>query len=151
MKNEEVNGYRIFQSLGKTHKALSELGNRGTASLQLGSLAEFAMLEILLNSGPQPVNTIGKIVMLTSGSITAAVDRLEKRGWVKRKPGANDRRVVEVHLTASGKKVISEVWKKQEKTYDEVIDGLSANERNVLYNALQKINARAESAIEAAG
>lgn len=149
MKNEEVNGYRIFQSLGKTHKALSELGNKGTASLQLGSLAEFAMLEILLNAGPQPVNTIGKIVMLTSGSITAAVDRLEKRGWVKRKPGANDRRVVEVHLTAAGKKVISEVWKKQEKAYDEIIDGLTLNERNVLFNALQKINTRAESAIEA--
>jgi len=41
-------------------------------------------LEALLHKGPLPVNEIGKKVLLTSGSITVAVDRLETKGLVER-------------------------------------------------------------------
>lgn len=36
------------------------------------------VLEALLHKGPLPVNALGEKVLLTSGSITTAVDRLER-------------------------------------------------------------------------
>jgi MarR family transcriptional regulator, 2-MHQ and catechol-resistance regulon repressor len=56
---------------------------KSIAGLNLG-LSDFAVLEILLHKGPQPVNLIGKRIFLASGSITAAVDRLEKKRLVER-------------------------------------------------------------------
>jgi MarR family 2-MHQ and catechol resistance regulon transcriptional repressor len=53
------------------------------SALGLGG-SDFAVLEVLLHKGPEPVNIIGKKVLLTSGSITAAVDRLESRKLVRR-------------------------------------------------------------------
>ena len=43
--------------------------------------SDFAVLEALLHKGPLPINEIGKKVLLTSGSITVAVDRLESKSW----------------------------------------------------------------------
>jgi len=40
--------------------------------------SDFRVLEVLLHKGPLPVNTIGPKVWLTPGSISVAVDRLEK-------------------------------------------------------------------------
>jgi DNA-binding MarR family transcriptional regulator len=48
-----------------------------------------------------PVNTIGPKVWLTPGSISVAVDRLEKNVLVKRK-NTDDRRVRLVELSAKG-------------------------------------------------
>jgi DNA-binding MarR family transcriptional regulator len=55
--------------------------------------SDFAVLEALLHKGPLPVNEIGKKVLLTSGSITVAVDRLETKGLVERRASGADRRV----------------------------------------------------------
>jgi len=54
--------------------------------------SDFAVLEALLHKGPLPVNEIGKKILLTSGSITVAIDRLEKRGLVERRAHGTDRR-----------------------------------------------------------
>ena len=45
------------------------------------------------------MNTIGSKIRLTSGSITAAIDRLESRTMVERRNDPSDRRARIVHLT----------------------------------------------------
>jgi MarR family 2-MHQ and catechol resistance regulon transcriptional repressor len=72
--------------------------------------SDFAVLEALLHKGPLPVNEIGKKVLLTSGSITVAVDRLEKKGLVERRAHGTDRRARIVHLTKEGRKQITRVY-----------------------------------------
>ena len=46
--------------------------------------SDFAIMEVLLHKGPLPIKTIGEKVLLTSGSMTAAVNRLEKKEFVRR-------------------------------------------------------------------
>lgn len=52
----------------------------------------------LLEDGPLSPRVIGESVGLTSGSVTALIDRLEKAGFVARRPSATDRRSVEVEI-----------------------------------------------------
>src|ERR1700732_2517433 len=66
----------VWVVLWKAAHAIEQNAARSVSRLELG-LSEFAVLEVLLHKGPQPVNVIGKKVLLTSGSITAAVDRVE--------------------------------------------------------------------------
>src|SRR5207253_9550804 len=72
--------------------------------------SDFAVLQALLHKGPLPVNEIGKKVLLTSGSITVAVDRLETKGLVERRAHRTDRRAKIDQLTKEGRKVIGRVY-----------------------------------------
>ena len=40
-------------------------------------------MEVLLHKGPLPIKMIGEKVLLTSGSMTAAINRLEKKGFLE--------------------------------------------------------------------
>ena len=68
----ETTGVHLWLVLWKAYQALLGHAERHIHSLGLG-FSDFAVLEVLLNKGPTPVNTIGEMVHLTSGSITAAI------------------------------------------------------------------------------
>ena len=61
--------------------------------------SDFRVLEILLHKGPMSVNAIGPKVYLNPGSVSVAVDRLYKKGFVSREECSRDRRVRTVSLT----------------------------------------------------
>ncbi|MEM7771258.1 MAG: MarR family transcriptional regulator [Cyanobacteria bacterium P01_A01_bin.37] len=55
----------------------------------------------LLEEGPLSPRIIAERIGLTSGSVTALIDRLEKAGSVERRPSKTDRRSIEVGITPS--------------------------------------------------
>ncbi len=95
-------------------------------------------LEVLLHKGPLPVNTIGPKVWLTPGSISVAVDRLEKKAFVKRK-NTDDRRVRLVELTPKGRALITEIFRKHVTAMEEAAAVLSKKERLILLRLLKKL------------
>src|SRR5689334_16450579 len=101
---QTASGVHLWLILMKAHESLRKHAERHIASLGIG-FSDFAVLEVLLHKGPTPVNTIGVLVRLTSGSITSAVDRLEAKGFVERRNHPGDRRTRVVHLTESGRKL----------------------------------------------
>src|SRR5260370_34537442 len=90
------------------------------SALGLG-LSEFAVLEVRLHKGPQPVNVIGKKVLLTSGSITAAVDRLESRKLVRRTADTGDLRARIVQLTETGRRLIERAFQQHAMAMEETM------------------------------
>src|SRR5258705_11459697 len=85
----------------KAMRALTRYATAGIEETGLG-LSDFGVLEVLLNKGPLPVNTIGTIVDLTPGSISIAVDRLFAKGLVTRVESTEDRRGRMIALTPPG-------------------------------------------------
>src|SRR6266404_3564416 len=98
-------GVHVFLVLWKAAHAVQVYAEKSISELEMCG-SDFAVLEALLHKGPLPVNDIGRKVLLTSGSITVAVDRLETRGLVERRPHDTDRRARIVHLTEDGRKLI---------------------------------------------
>jgi MarR family transcriptional regulator, 2-MHQ and catechol-resistance regulon repressor len=66
-----------------------------------------AILEALLHKGPQSVRELGRRIDLTSGSMTAAIDRMETRHLVARADHATAPRAWVIHLTPAGKALIT--------------------------------------------
>ncbi len=100
-KAADVSGTHLWLVMMKTHRALERLAIQSIESSEVG-LSDFAIMEMLLHKGPQPVNEIGRRIELTSGAITTAVDRLESRDLVTREAHPSDRRARIVRLTARG-------------------------------------------------
>ncbi|MCZ6672087.1 MAG: MarR family transcriptional regulator [Verrucomicrobia bacterium] len=138
-KQEDTSGMHVWLVLWKAFKALETLDKRSISQLGLGGISDFAILEVLYHKGPTPINAIGKTIQLTSGSITAAVDRAEKRGLVERQWDPEDRRVIHAALTAEGKTTIRSALKKHATELEAVAKGLSKAERSQLLKLLKKL------------
>ena len=109
---------------------------------------DFRILEVLLNKGPLPVNTIGPKVNLTPGSISTAVDRLFAKGLVSRVESAEDRRVRIVALTPRGKALIVSAFRKHSGQMRKAFAELSPEELRSLEAALKKVGKRAATLME---
>jgi MarR family 2-MHQ and catechol resistance regulon transcriptional repressor len=140
---EDTSGTHLWLVLWKSYDAVRSYAFRDIVSLGLG-LSDFAILEVLLNKGPCPVNEIGSRVGLTSGSMTSAIDRLEKKALVERRTDTGDRRARVVHLTPEGRKLISCAFGAHARTMDELGDNLSEHERATAIRILKKLGRAAE-------
>ena len=133
-----MTGTRLWLRLWKAYKAFERYDLASIQSLGFRGLSDFAVLEVLLNKGPQPVSEIGKRVFLTSGSITTAVDRAERRGWVRREHATHDRRVVTVHLTEAGRAVIEPAYATHAAHLEAAAAHLTPEEQETLARLLVK-------------
>lgn len=107
------------------------------------TLSDFAVLEVLLHKGPLPVNTIGEKVLLTSGSITTAVQRLEKRGFVERTRDSEDARVVRVSLTEAGEALILASFSKHAANLESLFEVFESEERAQFARLMRKLGQQA--------
>src|SRR5713101_5111246 len=138
----DVSGTHLWLVMMKAHRTLARLATRSIESSAVG-LSDFAVLEMLLHKGPQPVNEIGRRIELTSGAITTAVDRLASRGLVTREAHENDRRARIVRLTARGKEQAVKVFGVHKTAMDLAASGLSKTERATLIQLLRKLGTAA--------
>lgn len=101
--------------------------------------SDFGVMEALLHKGPLPVKALGEKVLLTSGSMTAAIDRLERRGWVTRGDDPQDRRRRIVRLTPEGRKTVQTLFRTHERDMEKAAARLSHSERAELMRLLRKL------------
>jgi MarR family 2-MHQ and catechol resistance regulon transcriptional repressor len=144
----EASGVHLWLVLMKAHDAMRQHAERHIRSLGFG-FSDFAALEVLLHKGPTPVNEIGRKVFLTSGSITTAIDRLERKGMVERRFDPEDRRTRVVHLTPAGRKLISCAFADHEAAMERAASGLTAAERGEAVALLKKLGMRAAKLLPA--
>ncbi|MBN73784.1 MarR family winged helix-turn-helix transcriptional regulator [Gimesia chilikensis] len=76
-------------------------------------------------------------VMLSSGAMTNRIDRLEEQGLVERRPSPNDRRSLQVLLTAEGRKVVDKAVADRLDEAEGALCGLKAEERDQLADLLR--------------
>ena len=141
-------GVHVFLVLWKATRAVQAYAEKSITDLEIGG-SDFGVLEALLHKGPLPVNEIGRKVLLTSGSITVAVDRLETKGLAERRAHGTDRRAKIVHLTKEGRKVITRVYANHAADMERLASAsLTRAERKTLIRLLKKIGFEAARALE---
>ena len=110
--------------------------------------SDFRVLEVLLHKGPMPVNAIGPKVDLNPGSVSVAVDRLNKKGFVSRVECSQDRRVRTVSLTEKGRRMFVPLFRRHTALIKRAFQNVSSEELQQLELVLKKIGKRAESLAE---
>ncbi len=103
---------------------------------------EFDVLATLVRSGPPyklSPTELYRSTMMSSGGMTARVDKLEKAGYVDRCPNPEDRRALSVCLTEKGLKLIKEMIPAYVEVQHTAIDGLSGKEQAQLAELLEKL------------
>ncbi|MBZ9851256.1 MarR family transcriptional regulator [Mesorhizobium sp. CA14] len=103
---------------------------------------EFDVLATLRRSGAPYALTpteLYEATMVTSGAMTARLDRLEKAGLIRRAPHPSDRRGVVVELTAKGRELTDEALAAHVANEHQILSGLTSEDREMLANLLEKL------------
>jgi MarR family 2-MHQ and catechol resistance regulon transcriptional repressor len=145
VQNEaDLSGIHLWLLLWKASREVEAHSARSIARFEMG-VSDFGVLEALLHKGPLTVKQLGEKVLLTSGSMTTAVDRLEKRGLVTRCDDEKDRRTRIIRLTDAGKELISEAFTKHRLAMDSAVSGFNQQERADLLPLLRRLGRIAET------
>jgi MarR family 2-MHQ and catechol resistance regulon transcriptional repressor len=139
----DTSGIHLWLVLWKAMRSLEAHAIRNIGGFGMGQ-SDFGVLEALLHRGPLSVKQIGAKVLLTSGSMTAAVDRLEARGLVTRQDDAEDRRSKIIHLTDAGRELIERVFAEHREAMEEAVAGFPVEERAALIESLRRLGRTAE-------
>jgi MarR family 2-MHQ and catechol resistance regulon transcriptional repressor len=134
----EFSAPKLWIVLARCQRALAVSVERSIAELGL-CMSDFMVLEALLHKGPLTISEIQAKVLLASGSMTAAVDRVESMGLVIRKTTAKDRRARLPTLTQKGRGLIERAFAEHAQHLEKAMSVLDAEERRSLYTGLKKL------------
>lgn len=138
--DEEIFG--LFGRLQRAGRVFDKDVERALSQHGL-KVSEFLVLGALRRIGPPYCLTpteLFKSLLITSGTITKRIDRLEQRHLVERLPDPSDRRGTLVRLTPLGKEVADKaVAAPGDEQYRWLQAVLSPVERKVLVNLLRKL------------
>jgi DNA-binding MarR family transcriptional regulator len=81
---------------------LNRLDRTAATELGVGSAEDLQMLRLLATTGPMRIGRIARVRSAGKATVSARIDRLERRGLVTRERDRSDRRAVSVTLTALG-------------------------------------------------
>ena len=137
------NDAHIRLVFGKANKAIEAVDRKSISHTGL-NITDFMILEALLHKGPLPINEIGKKILLTSGSMTAAVDRLSERKLIERVQDPLDRRRFFLNLTKTGLKLIRSAYRIHRENLVKMFECLNDEERTEFVRLLRKVGYHAE-------
>jgi MarR family 2-MHQ and catechol resistance regulon transcriptional repressor len=118
------------------------LERHGITTSQLG------ILEALFHLGPMCQRALGDKLLRSGGNITMVIDNLEKHGLVQRVRQKEDRRMIMIHLTPQGRKLISRVLPQHAKEVVKEMSNLTATEQEQLRRLCRKLGRGGEVNLE---
>lgn len=133
---------KAFTVLFRAYQTIQDATRRDLLQFDLNQ-TEFSVLEFLYHHGEQPVQMIGKKILIASSSITYVIDKLEQKGYVYRKACPRDRRVTYVLLTLEGQVLMEEIFPKHEQKINEIFEVLEAQELDNMILLLKKVGKNA--------
>jgi MarR family transcriptional regulator, 2-MHQ and catechol-resistance regulon repressor len=143
-EQEQAASLKLFIVLSKAYKTIMDRAIKDMKQQGM-SPSEFTVLEVLYNKGKFPLQQIGDKILVTSGSVTYNIDKLEKKGLLKRVPCEEDRRVIYAEITEAGIELFNRIFPNHAKMVNTVMSSLSLNEKLEAAELLKKLGKGAAS------
>lgn len=135
---EEIQALNAYIKLSRAADSVQARLISGKTMKNL-TISQFGTLETLYHLGPLCQNELGAKILKSNSNMTTVIDNLEKRGLVRRERDQDDRRMVIVSLTQSGRDLITAVFPQHVEAMVEIFSCLSAEEQETLNNLLRKL------------
>ena len=131
----ELLGYQLAQASILTTTAFVRAVGK---PLELRKV-EFTILQLVHQNSPVTATKVAKALAVTTPGVTIWLDRLEERGLVVRERSDVDRRTQNLSITRKGQTLVVSALERLRQAESEILDHLSAGERHMLLELLQKV------------
>jgi len=144
----ERDALKLWVVLSRAHAAITDRASAHVAQYGM-TLAEFGVLEALYHKGPLLLGEVQRKLLVSSGGVTYLVDRLERRGFVRRDACLEDRRARYAVLTDEGTAFVRRVFAEHAAAIHEAMAGLDQEEQLVATRLLRKLGLAAAGLADA--
>jgi MarR family 2-MHQ and catechol resistance regulon transcriptional repressor len=117
-----------YIKLSRAAEAVNVYVNAHLRDYQL-TVSQFGVLEAIYHLGPKQTGELGEKILKSSGNMTLVIDNLEKRGLVERQQRDDDRRCINIHLTATGEALVAQVLPLHVEKVVDTFEVLSAEDQ----------------------
>lgn len=138
LDDAQATSLKLFVVLSKAYKAISEQIIKDIKQYGLSS-SEFMTLEVLYTKRRIPLQQIGEKILVTSGSITYNIDKLEKKLLLRRIPCREDRRVIYAEITDAGDELFNRIFPEHAEIVHHLMSGVPQNEQESIIALLKKL------------
>ena len=134
----------LVRELVRTYQAFESVSGAHIRTLNL-TPPQFDVIATLGNQPPMTCKILGEKTLITKGTLTGILDRLEAKGFIARLSNEDDGRSQKVTLTPEGEKLFQRVFPQRGAHLEKVFNQLSQQEITELTNALKKLRAAMET------
>lgn len=101
---------------------------------------EFTILRILSEQGPKKVTEFAPILEVSASHITAVTDALVEKEWITRIRSKEDRRIIRIHITEAGEKIVQHFNEKKTEYFFKRFDCYTDTELATLIELFCKLD-----------
>ncbi len=128
---EERRALNAYIKLTRAAETVNDYVNSHLREYKL-TISQFGVLEAIYHLGPMQTGELGHKILKSSGNMTLVIDNLEKRRLVQRQQREDDRRCIDIHLTAEGECLVKEILPKHVAGVVKTCSVLTPKEQNQL-------------------
>lgn len=144
LDEDQATSLKLFVVLSKAYRAIMDQAVKDMKQYDL-SPSEFTTLEVLYTKGRIPLQQIGEKILVTSGSITYNIDKLEKKGLLKRVRCEEDRRVIFAEITPAGNELFDRIFPAHAAKIHSLMKTFTVYEKQEAIDLLKRLGKGAES------
>ncbi len=139
MRHRDVTGLNnllvtVFNTILKIEEAaLKESSNNQLSMTEVHTLAAVGLEK------SRTMTEVATDLMINVSTLTAAINKLEKKGFVIRVKSKDDRRVVRIELTESGIAILEDHELFHKKMVEQVVENLGEEEARVLMKSMSSL------------
>jgi MarR family 2-MHQ and catechol resistance regulon transcriptional repressor len=112
------------------------------------TFSQYSVLLALSRKGPMQMSRLGEHMLVAPANVTGLVDRMEKKGYVRRRKDEKDRRLYVIEATEKGSRIFRGISSRFRQYTGNLGAALTREERESTLAALRKVRAEVEKPAE---
>ena len=129
----------VMRELVRAYQAFASFDAAGYVGTDI-TTPQADVLFTLGNTSGLSFKEIGDLTLITKGTLTGIIDRMEQKNLVKRKVCTTDRRITYVVLTRQGERLFEQLFPQQVAYLKQCFDKLSKKELKDIFESLKKLH-----------
>lgn len=105
------------------------------------SFPQYNVLRVLdaSSDGQNKISDVGRIMLVPGANMTGIAKRLEKNGFIIRKPDPSDERVTILEITPKGKRTLKNIEQKKDRCLEILLKGFSKKEQEEILSCIRRL------------
>jgi MarR family 2-MHQ and catechol resistance regulon transcriptional repressor len=139
--------FELWQSIRCIYRAALKRLNAKLLKERI-TFSQYNVLLALSRKGPMQMNKLSENMLVAPANVTGLVDRMEKKGYVRRRKDERDRRLYVIEATEKGTRVFTGISSRFRQYTGNLGSTLTREERDSTLEALRKVRTEVEKPAE---
>jgi len=147
MSGPSDSDFELWQNIRDIYRAALKRLNAKLRKERI-TFSQYSVLLALSRNGPMQMNKLSEHMLVAPANVTGLVDRMERKGFVRRKRDERDRRLYVIEETAKGSRIFQGISSRFRQYTGNLGSTLTPQEKDLILVALRKVRAEVDRPAE---